>query len=361
MSIIAGGQPFAAQISPQSDGTNWNWIFDPPAVGQVWTGSCQIPGVLPNSVLPVLASAFDQSIPIGQWWNSQSSGVLQIISRLTVSVPISQVTGNPGQAFFRGVITPLADSPAVWPEPTPPPPVSGPVVLFNQNNVSLAAGVTTILNGIPVVEGTSLCCTIVNNGPSDIEIECTWGASPSLPVFGKTTFNISATTGVNQADGIIIPNLAPFLTMQINATANSSALIVVQTGLPFQRFAFPEAGSVGGSIGSSPGQLVLASGNVPAGGNTTFSLPPYIGPAVVWAEMIATAANNFDVEFDARTYSGGNFQFARIVGSIFTVFGVAEIIPTQVFLPALINTIKINNRDGVARTFGLSLIGLPDL
>ena len=78
---------FSAEAAAATSGTTGSLIITFPSVNldYIWTGSVQIPSALSASVLPVKFTANDAGVPIGSWYNDQSSGNIQVLQQLSIT------------------------------------------------------------------------------------------------------------------------------------------------------------------------------------------------------------------------------------------------------------------------------------
>lgn len=326
---------------------------------EIWTGAVSVPLAVPSSVLPILWSATDGGTPIGQWYNSQSSGPLQVNTQLQVTG--SGITPATLVATLQGIATDIASAPPWWPAPTPAPPPSGPVTLVDTTNpaiggISVGAGNGIPLPGltdVPVLVGTSIEVLLFQATPQSTRLQLRWGNRPANP---QSTFTFDVPTSPAIIQGLVLPNLGPFLSVAVSTNIASTIFITLVTGLP--------------PIVRAPGipQGMLIGVNLAAAvvGDTTIVIPPYVGPALLSLLLNATTSNaNFYAHITHTDYLGTdlgstwvNPQASADTGRLANVDPI--ILPIPVNLPPVINKLVITNSTGApARIYANLIPGGP--
>lgn len=335
----------AASATSDASGV-YSVTFQSVRLGFIWTGSVQIPSAVPASVLPVKFTAFDSGIPIGSWYNDQSSPDLQVQQQLSVTA--SGLTASTKfQAFFKGMITPAAETPPFWPGPTPAPPPSAPRVIVS-NNVALGAGATVqIGTDQPVIVGTGLeifeAATAHQGAGSNVRLYMRWSVDGSFVNPIEYTFDLADVANMR---GLILPHLAPFVRFLAISSGQEQISLTVVTGLP----AIVRPPIV-------PQGVLSFNGGPFAVGVTSFILPPYVGPAMLSGEMVS-AAQKFELYVTSTNYLN------QFIGTTFTVDstvdpnGVRLIPPTQIYLPPTINTLNVRNGNAGAAAGDFQLVTL---
>jgi hypothetical protein len=312
---------------------------------EMWTGAVSIPQAAPSSVLPILWSATDGGAPIGQWYNSQSSGPLQIRTQLQVTG--SGIAAASLMATLQGIATDIASAPPWWPAPTPAPPPSAPRVIVS-NNVALGAGVTVqIGTDQPVIVGTALeifeASTAHQGAGSSVRLYMRWSVDGSFVNPIEYTFDLADIANMR---GLILPHLAPFVRFLAISSGQEQISLTVVTGLP----AIVRPPIV-------PQGVLSFNGGPFANGVTSFVLPPYVGPAMLSGEMVS-AAQKFELYVTSTNYLN------QFIGTTFTVDstvdpnGVRLIPPTQIYLPPTINTLNVRNGNGAPAAGDFQLVTL---
>lgn len=316
--------PIPVQATVDAIGTA-SFTFPAVPADETWTGSIRIPGVTPSTVLPVLWSATDGGVPIGEWWNSQSSGPLQARTQIA----IAGVGITPGQiltAYLQGIATDIGHAPAWWPGPTPAPPPSAPQIVTQVSGSFLVGTGTLTIGTAPVVVGTSADISVFVSGSARVTF--TWTAPPSLTVLESFPFDVR---GGNQISGLVLPNVGPSLTVTaIAAVAGTTVTVQVFTGLP--------------PITQSPvipnGQLWASSAVIGAGLQSMIPLLPYYGP--VSFSMSPNNTTGFGVYVQPADYAG-NLQ-SQIRSAQGWPAGTGPFFAQGIiYLPAMNNTLVIDN------------------
>lgn len=310
---------------------------------EIWTGAVSVPLALPSSVLPILWSAFDGGTPIGQWYNSQSSGPLQVNTQLKVTG--SGIAAATLVATLQGIATDLVSAPPWWPAPTPAPPPASPQLIVNVAGLSVPSGGSVAISTpypVPVAVGTSLEIVHANfsNGPGQIRIA--WSATPTSVNTQLLTFDLRQSgTGPSALDGWVIPNLGGYVYLTAAATGGGSPLLdcTIFTGMP--------------PIARSPivPNEVLFYSNPPAGAST-INLPPYVGPAAIM--MLPNNVAGYGIQIVCTDYLGVTQAVVRqeqgwpAGTGPFSSEGI-------VYLPALINQVQVSGAPGGATISGVAL------
>lgn len=327
-------------------------VFQSVRLGYIWTGSVQIPSAVSSSVLPVKFTAFDSGIPIGSWYNDQSSPDLQVQQQLSITAS-GLATSTRFQAFFKGMITPAAETPPFWPGPTPAPPLGTPQLLaIVGKNIAPADTVVTV-GSAPVIVGTSveITCSFADN-PAQLEVM--WGTVAGSNLLGYFTFDLAASALVK---GLVLPNLGPVITVKaITHAASTGMSLTMFTGLP--------------PIVRPPmipnGVLLAAQGNI--GANAGVSIPflvPYTGPAVlsVLLQNSAGAAGThaFFVDCNGVDYSNTSLSWAHAIVDYVSdnnTVQAAVIQPRTIHVPPLINSVVLTSQNPNTLGYTVSIVAL---
>lgn len=323
---------------------------------EIWTGAASVPLATPSSVLPILWSAFDGGTPIGQWYNSQSSSPLQVRTQLQVTG--SSIAAATLVAQFQGIATDIVSAPPWWPAPTPAPPPSGPFTLINTLTGAptplTSNGITTIVSKAPVVVGTSLEIEFLVLGSVEGvngQIDIDWAPSPTASDAVGMNFDIYGNPGT--LSGWIIPNLDSFVDIFFRVPAATTPVLrlKVLTGLPpivRSPIMVPDSGTIGGAKFVS----------IPAG-ETTINLPPYVGSAMLSAELLNATVTQLDARIESADYAGNHPSVGPWFVSNQVINGnTATIGGPLVYLPPRINTLVLGNRTGAPQTGSWSLTAL---
>lgn len=344
----------AASATSSATG-DYSVTFQTVRLGYIWTGSVQIPSAVPASVLPVKFTAFDSGIPIGSWYNDQSSPNLQVQQQLSVTA--SGLTNSTRfQAFFKGMITPAAETPPFWPGPTPAPPPSAPRVIVS-NNVALGAGATVqIGTDQPVIVGTGLeifeAATAHQGAGSNVRLYIRWSVDGSFVNPIEWTMDLSDAVNMR---GLILPHLAPFVRFLAISGGQEQISLTVVTGLP--------------PIVRPPlilgGDLTRYNATIADGGDSgEITLPPYVGDAQLFltAEVAGAspAAGAIFARLTSQDYLGVSSELARVGAT--TQFlagaGTTSLQPGYIWkMSPRINSIRVFNRigGGVAVTVSMAI------
>lgn len=341
-----------ANATVDSNG-NASFAFEQVSNGSVWQGSIIIPNAISSSVIPVLWIATDLGLPntslgyqIGGFYNNLASGSLQVVNRLTVNG--SGLAAGNLQALFQGIVyTPQETPPPWWPEPTPAPPPTSPLVLASSKILTaISAGSTlTFVNRIPVVVGTSLLVSAQTGAPARLQLQ--WGDpsglfSPTLP------FDINGVM-----IGWIVPNLDTTLSVSIAAPLStpSSGAVRVFTGFPpiIEDPLIPGFANIGVA-----GKILYSAAGTLAASAITAQLQAYTGPAFL--HFIPNNTAGFGVSITGIDFNGntvaqayGNEQgWAAGTGP----FHSGEII----YIPPTINTLTISGPNGTS--YSVTLIAM---
>lgn len=353
--IVRGRLARQATGVVQSDGTI-SFAFEAIATSQIWTGSITVPGALPNSILGVDWTAFDGpsvgSGPIGVWYAQQSSGTVQAQNGITVVGTGLTGVGSTLTAYFRGVNTDSASAPPWWPEPTPAPPPFSPFPVTSAV-VSPAGGTVNVFGNIPVIPGTRTIVTGINV-PGIInkyKLEFTFTNLAGQNYNSTFDFHFSSQTG-NGPAGWSFPNVGPLLNCTLTGPG-TNCIVSIVTGMPAETPIFQQ------NLSSAAGGGFSVSASM-AGGSNAFILPSFVGPAIVSAQLVVGTAGLLDVDILSQLFDGTVIGDPVVVGTQETQPGAATIPPTLFYLPAAINTLRLNNRTTGALAGEISVaFGLP--
>lgn len=333
--------------------------FQSVRLGYIWTGSVQVPSAVSNSVIPIKFTAFDAGIPIGSWYNDQSSPNVQVQQQLSIAA--TGLVAGAYRAFFKGMITPAAETPPFWPGPTPAPPPAGPFTLFSGTGpITIAAGgQLTLCTNAPVTLGTSVeMSTIANNGPGACRLTLTWSFGSGIGV--SETFDIKSG---NTLQGLVVPNLSSALSATITASNTNAATLDVGsagmalvTGLP--------------PIVREPlapqNVLMAATGTLPANGNATLPfLVPYAGPAMLSGTFTnpggTVGTHPVLVDLNGSDYLANALSWGHAITdqvSDNTGAQVAVLQPRVILIPSLINTVLLTSQNPNNLTYSVSIAGI---
>jgi hypothetical protein len=307
---------------------------------EIWTGAVSVPLAVPSSVLPILWSAFDGGTPIGQWYNSQSSGPLQVNTQLQVTG--SGITPGALVATLQGIATDLASAPPWWPAPTPAPPPAAPRVIFNSfpAAVTLPGNVQTpLITNTPVVLGTSIGIESYRaSTPTSLVIQ--WSDADAIgPLF---TFDIATFTFMQ---GLTLPNLAPFVTVAVNnGAAPGNVQVKISTGLPPITRGPMQQG----------GDLTRFNAAIADGADSgLITLPPYVGDAQIFlTALVAGASPPAGAIFAilrSQDYLGTSSELGRVGATtqFLAASGTTSLQPGYIWkMSPRINSIQVYNRIG---------------
>lgn len=305
---------------------------------EMWTGAVSVPQAAPSSVRSILWSATDGGSPIGQWYDSQSSGPLQVNTQLQVTG--SGITPGALVATFQGIATDIASAPPWWPAPTPAPPPSAPRVIVS-NNVALPAGNTVqIGSDQPVIVGTALevfeAATAHQGAGSNVRLYIRWSVDGSFVNPIEWTMDLADAVSMR---GLILPHLAPFVRFLAISGGQEQISLTVVTGLP--------------PVVRPPivanGMLISQNIAAAAVGDTTIAIPPYVGPAVLSLLLNSTAPNSqLYAHITHADYLGTdlgstwvNPQASADTGRLASLDPI--ILPIPVNLPPVVNKLIITN------------------
>lgn len=331
----------AASASSSALGV-YSVTFQSVRLGFIWTGSVQIPSAVSSSVLPVKFTAFDSGIPIGSWYNDQSSPNLQVQQQLSITAS-GLATSTKFQAFFKGMITPAAETQPFWPGPTPAPPASGPFQLIDTQTslnptVLVSGGQVQVLAPTPVVVGTSLEVRYFSlGGGMNAQLQILWSASAAASASSEYTFDVNGATSA-VLSGLVLPNLDSFVTVVVASAVAASPVcrLSMLTGLPpIVRSPLVMGGVL---IGGAFGNIAV--------GESSFALPPYVGPATFGGELASAAANGIDLRVVSADYLGNLVEGPWAVSSQVIAGTSDNIPPYQIYLPPKINSLVVANRTG---------------
>lgn len=340
-------------------------------INETWQGSVTVPNAVLNSVIPIQWDAYDT--PTGQalgpvlasWYNDQSSGPIQVRNRLTVIG--SGITAGPLQAEFSGASYVAPEMPPPWwPQPTPAPPPSIPLVLYQSPSAGTpvpAGGESIIVASAPVITGTGLTVELFATNQAGSRIYVQWGSnlagtavkaydtSSQFPVEGWNCINIDTPIVVSLLNGSAT-NLA---TMYVKITTGGPGIELPPA--PFCTTNPPPAGG-------SPLLRCLAYKSASfAVGNNAFALPAYYGDVIVAAQMTAPAASplgGLEVALSSIDYLGNQVMFQDSEATFQATTNALVLAPTRMVLPRAINSITVINRTGAAQSgfFQVTCAGL---
>lgn len=323
-------------------------LFQSVRLGFIWTGSVQIPDAVSSSVLPVKFTAFDSGIPIGSWYNDQSSPNLQVQQQLSVTT--SGLATGTYVAFFKGMITPAAETPPFWPGPTPAPPPSQPQTLVSVSGFLPGVGSSLLSaypsQAAPVQLGTSLEVLLFQSITNSGRLTIIW----SLTALGNTTSqftldvpNDAIAPGIS---GLVVPNLGNFVRITAaNATPATGTIdAIINTGLP--------------PITRPPiitsGDLTRFNAAIADGADSgEIILPSYVGDAQLFLTALVAgaspAAGAIFAILRSKDYLGATSEIARVGAT--TQFlagaGTTSLQPGYIWkMSPRINSIQVYNRIG---------------
>jgi hypothetical protein len=341
------GMPVSVTVGTPGTAT-FTWPGVP--ADEIWTGAVSVPLAVPSSVLPILWSATDGGTPIGQWYNSQSSGPLQVNTQLQVTG--SNIASGALVATLQGIATDLASAPPWWPAPTPAPPPSGfttivsgignaTAITANPQYLTATGGLSATPVWFPVVVGTALEIAYFGANAVSQRLTPLWsttGTGTGTVVHNADTFDLSFISPNNVMQGMTYLNHGPFVAFLIQGVGGTPQ-IVVNTGLP--PIVRPPSVPQGMLIGQNIAAAVV--------GDTTIAIPPYVGPAVLSLLLNSTAPNSqFYAHITHTDYLGNdlgstwlNPQASADTGRLANVDPI--ILPILVNLPPVINKLVITN------------------
>lgn len=342
---------------------------------QVFMGSVSVPEAQPNSVNPIVWTAYDTAsgLALGpvmaSWYGQQSSGPIRITNRLTVIG--SGVAPGTIQAQFSGVAYVAPEqAPAWWPSPTPAPPPPGPFTLINtaqtgqltipsgSNTLSVLGSISgSVMTGVPVNLGTSLEVEryLLAAGASRLNLYYlpTQNFNLSGPTPVNFTFDLAANT---PTWGWTIPNLTPWVYLAVDGPGGANFDIAVITGLP------PLSGVTPLSA-PSPEVLLNNQTSLAGNGSETFGLPAYTGWATVSAtlENLSGSGNHYLGVFINSTDFLGNAMpkiatFTNDYLTDDTGDQFAILMPRTIWLPPLINSVTVFTQTPSATTATISIV-----
>lgn len=348
-----------AQATPTPAGAA-TFTFQPVPSGQVWTGSITVPGATPNSVLPIVWTAYDNGQFIGSWFNGQSSGTVQATGTVTVTATSGVASAPIGLvASFFGNSVPTLQAPLWSPSPTPAPPPPSPFTLYASPGAGdvWAGGSKVLLNSAPVqIGGGVLVNAEFINTSGRVQLE--WSVPGTFrPVIAM--FDVPNTVPLQSW---IIQNYGTNLTIRVFGTAsNSQVFLTAVTGnfLPGQ---VPYPTSISPSLTQEP-FLLQVSGTLPANGQQgPFTLQPYSGLAYVYLHAFqqggAPQVNSVEVQISSQDYLAANVDTANIICRQTGINDIFTIPADAPMLPPLINSCIIYNL-GNAFTVGYRLTIAP--
>lgn len=228
-----------------------------------------------------------------------------------------------------------------------------PFPLFSQKNFALGAGDNFILGNallasVAVPAATSTSVEFTANVACRISL--IWvDANPAiLTTLGTTkSFHVDANS---QLAGWAIPNRDSYLIVKVTANASGIASMRILTGLP------PINQS---AVGSDATLLSSGGASIPSTGNFTVELPPFSGYAQLSGFVnTGTAVNDFIWEIDAATFQGVSAGFFHEQATNQLSSGDCILVPTRIFLPPFINTLKMVNLDSTSRTMDWTLYAI---
>lgn len=274
--------------------------FQSVRLGYIWTGSVQVPSAVSLSVLPVKFTAFDAGIPIGSWYNDQSSSDLQVQQQLSITA--TGLAIGTYRAFFKGMVTPAEETVPSWPGPTPAPPPGLPQTLVNIAGFLPGAGSSLLSaypsQSAPVLLGTSLEVLLFGAATNSARLTITWSLTATGARTSQYTFDVPnaailnpVTGGASVLSGLVLPNLGNFVQIvAANATPATGTIdAIINTGLPpITRPPIVPLGTLFYSL--------------PALGASTVNLPPYAGPVSVM--MVPNNTAGFGIEVKSFDYLG---------------------------------------------------------
>jgi hypothetical protein len=336
----------SAQAAMGAAGT-YSVTFQSVRLGYILTGSVQIPDAPPTPIVPVKFTAFDAGVPIGSWYNDQSSGNLQVQQQLSITA--SGLVAGTYRAFFKGMITDAATTPPFWPGPTPAPPPGAPQVLTKtpSPNQSILANSTVSIGTAPasglfsVIVGTSL--EVVTFNPSTaMQLKLTWFTAVAGDAVSPYTFDVAAGALLS---GLVLPNLAPFVAVQV-ANSNGAGTLGsnIFTGLP--PIARPPV--------ITSGDLTRYNAAIADGGDSgEIVLPPYVGDAQLFLTALVAgaspAAGAIFARLTSQDYLGVSSELARVGATtqFLAASGTTSLQPAYVWkMGPRINSIRVFNRIG---------------
>lgn len=341
--------PFTSVSNPSqasSTGTATLTWPDGPRTGAVWLGSITVPDALPNSVNPILWTAYSGGNFAGSWYANQSSGLLRFDNSLKVvgtGIAAGQLT-----AYFVGDDFPAQAAPFAPPSPTPAPPPAAPFVLANVTQRPVVAGSSDFLiSNAAVVIGTGLEINLNNNaGGNPLRIIVQWNAGNA----GTYSFDIASGQSIS---GLILPNLGTAVSVQINVPVSGPTTFYtaqIITGLA--------------PVYSPPmveGGLLLAYNAATPNGATALSLLPYAGPVIVSLHAYNSGAGNpaassVDAQFEAADYQGNTSQIGQVLAALQESAGEIYSQPQPFNIPPQIVTATIFNRNAFVVNVQLGIV-----
>lgn len=231
-----------------------------------------------------------------------------------------------------------------------------PFPLYSQMGIALVAGNNYILGNaslasVAVPASTSTQVTFIANVACRVDIF--WvDANPATFVATTPTksFHVAANAALS---GWSMPNRDSFLILRVVANTAGIGNLRVLTGVP------PINQS---SLPSAEGALLVATSIIPGNGVFSQQLAPFDGKAMLSANLNgAGAANDLIASITSVTFQGISAQQSQLVATQLTAAGgIAQIPPTEIYIPRYINTISFFNQNVAALTLQCQLLGIGE-
>jgi hypothetical protein len=211
--------------------------------------------------------------------------------------------------------------------------------------ISVGAGSGIALPGltdVPVVVGTSVEVLLFQATPQSTRLQLRWENRPSNP---QPTFTFDVPTSPAAVQGLVLPNLGPFLSVAVSTNIASTIFITLLTGLP--------------PLARSPliasGDLTRYNAAIADGADSgEIVLPPYVGDAQVFLTALVAgaspAAGAIFAILRSKDYTGAPVTEIARVGAT-TQFiagaGTTSLQPPYIWkMSPRINSIQVYNRIG---------------
>jgi hypothetical protein len=362
--------PFSDTASATSDsaGNVTFSNFQQPRLGMWRTGAFTVVrsdgvALTPPTQLPISWKEYVGATLWGGFYNDNPSNLVQTNGPPVKVTGINVPTSTALQCIFTGYDS---DSPAALaPQPVPAPPPSPPQILISTLTGTATpltpSGITTILNGVPVVVGTSLevesCTVSTSGGPNIWQLELSWGPTAAAASVGFT-MDVDASVPTAIIQGLVVPNLDSFLfvRMRIGAMISPAARMQILTGLP----------PITRETLVTKRLLLDTGGTLLANGTTAVPFTqPYMGPAVFSASFSnpgGTAGTHpVILTFQGTDYAATVYPWGVALPDYLsdnTGAQMAVLNPRLIFVPPLANTVTLISQNPNNLTYAVNCVAI---